>query len=596
VDGTVADGALDYYGPMMSIHRCAALALLATLLFSQPVAAQQTAAGPAAVPDSGLSADLFYQLLLGELNAIGGEPGAGFSIILDAARKTGDARLYKRATEIALQSRSGESALQAARAWRTALPQSREANRYLLQILIGLNRIGETLDPLKRELALAPEAEREATINQVPVYFTRAADKAAAAAVVEQALTQFLQDATLGPAAWTSVGRMRAAAKDDPGALEAALRGQGLGPTAEGPALLALGLFAAGLDEAEPVIRHYLERQPRFEVRMDYATALLGRQRYADSAVQLERVTREQPQYARAWLIKGSLEQQNQQLDQAQASLLRFVQLQTQEKPAAESEQADQTLTQAYLRLSEIAEQRKDYAAAQDWLGRIDNAQDLASVQSRRAAILARQGKLDQARALLHALPGTTATDRRLKISAEVQLLRDDRQYQLAHDVLRDALAADPNDLDFQYDLAMMAEKLGRMDEMERVLRAIIAAKPDYHHAYNALGYSLAERNQRLPEARQLILKALEYAPGDPYISDSLAWVDYRSGNFTDALRILQKAFADKRDAEIAAHLGEVLWMMGRKDDAIAVWRDGLAINPDNETLRETIERFHARP
>ncbi len=517
---------------MILFKRSGVLVVLAAMLVMPPAVAQKAAAPTAVEPYSGLTAELFYQLLLGELNAIGGEPGVGFSIILDAARKTGDTRLFKRATEIALRSHSGESALQAARAWRTALPQ-------------------------------------------------------------EQALANVLDDATLGPAAWTTIGRLRAAAKDTPGALDAALRGQALAPGADGPAILALGLFASGTDEAEPLVLRYLDNNPRFEVRMDYATALLGRQRYAESAKQLDEVTREQPQYTRAWLIKGTLEQQNHQLDQAQASLLRFVELQTRDRSASDATETDQLLTQAYLRLAEVAEQKKDYAAAQDWLGRIDNAQDMVSVQSRRAAILAHQGKLDEARALIHALPEATPADARMKISAEVQILRDNKQYQLAYDVLVGAVAADPQDLDFQYDLAMIAEKLDRFDETERILRQIIATKPDYHHAYNALGYSLADRNLRLPEARELILKALTFAPNDPFISDSLAWVEYRSGNDAEALRILKKAFADKPDAEIAAHLGEVMWVMGQKDAAMAVWRDGLGINPDNETLRETIKRFH---
>ncbi|MCB2004638.1 MAG: tetratricopeptide repeat protein [Rhodoferax sp.] len=594
---------MDYYGLMMSFHRSAAFIVLSAALFASPAIAQSTDTAPApneASPgqsDSGLSAELFYQLLLGELNAIGGEPGVGFSIMLDAARKTGDARLFKRATEIALRARSGDSALQAARAWRTAMPQSREANRYVLQILIGLNRLGEAIDPLKRDLALAPAPERIAVINSIPTYFSRAADKAGAADVVAQALAAQLEDQTLGPAAWTSIGRLRAAGKDATGALEAALRGQELDPGADGPAILALTLFGSGTNEAESVVLRYLDHQPRFEVRMDYATALLGRQRYAESAMQLERVTREKPEYARAWLIKGTLEQQNRQPEQARASLLRFVELATQVKASPdETEEPEQALTQAYLRLAELAEQRRDYTAAQDWLARIDNAQSMVSVQSRRAAILARQGKLAEARAMIRALPEKEPADARMKISAEVQILRDNKQYQLAYDVLRGALAADPNDTDLQYDLSMIAEKLGRLDEMERVLRALIAAKPDYHHAYNALGYSLADRNVRLPEARELILKALEYAPGDPFISDSLAWVEYRSGNHAEALRILKKAYADKPDAEIAAHLGEVMWTLGQKDEAMAVWREGLGLNADNETLLETIKRFRVNP
>jgi tetratricopeptide (TPR) repeat protein len=140
--------------------------------------------------------------------------------------------------------------------------------------------------------------------------------------------------------------------------------------------------------------------------------------------------------------------------------------------------------------------------------------------------------------------------------------------------------------------MAMVAEKLDKLDDMERLLRGIIAIDPTYHHAYNALGYSLADRNLRLPEAKQLIQKALEYAPGDPYISDSLGWVEFRLGNFDEALRVLQGAFAAKPDAEIAAHLGEVLWQMGRREQALQTWREGTKLNSDNETLLKTLKRL----
>jgi tetratricopeptide (TPR) repeat protein len=141
----------------------------------------------------------------------------------------------------------------------------------------------------------------------------------------------------------------------------------------------------------------------------------------------------------------------------------------------------------------------------------------------------------------------------------------------------------------------MLAEKLGRAEEMERLLRRLIAAKPDYHHAYNALGFSLAERNVRLDEARQLITKALEFAPDDPFIVDSLGWVEFRSGRFDEALRLLQTAFQKRPDAEIAAHMGEVLWTLGQRDKALAVWKKAAEINPDNETLLETTRRLQGK-
>ena len=543
-----------------------------------------------------MDGELFYQLLLGELNARGGEPGAGYSLILDAARKTNDAKLYQRAADIALQARSGESALEAARAWRMAQPQAREANRYVLQILIALNRVPESMEPLKNEIALAPAADRAAVINSIPRNYGRVTDKKQAAVVVETALGDYLRDSkqpALAAAAWTTIGRLRMAAGDTPGTLEAARRAQALDPLADGPALLALELMDPKVPLAEPIVRKYMEGKPLPELRMGYARALIDTQRYAEAAEQVKVITAERPLYAEGWLVQGTLQAQDNQLPAAEASLKRYVEL-AQSQPA--SDERRRGLAQAYLSLSQIAEKRKDYVAAEAFLDRIEDSADLISAQNRRASILARQGKMAEARQLIRNLPERTPEDARMKLSAEVQLLRDNKLYKPAYDLLAAASAKDPKDTDLIYDQAMMAEKLGNLTEMERLLRVVIAAKPDYQHAYNALGYSLADRNLRLPEARQLIQKALEYAPGDPFISDSLAWVEFRMGNKTEALRILDTAYKAKPDPEIAAHFGEVLWSVGQRDRAIAIWKEGLLLNAENETLQETLKRLRVKP
>jgi Flp pilus assembly protein TadD len=152
-----------------------------------------------------------------------------------------------------------------------------------------------------------------------------------------------------------------------------------------------------------------------------------------------------------------------------------------------------------------------------------------------------------------------------------------------------------PDDADLLYEQAMMAEKMSRIDEMERLLRKVIEIKPDHHHAYNALGYSLADRSQRLPEAQSLIKKALELAPGDPFITDSLGWVEYRLGNRDEATRLLRQAYAARPDPEIAAHLGEVLWVSGSHDDARRIWREGRDRDTANEVLRETLTRLQVK-
>ena len=588
---------MDYYGSMYRTLRAVAIALSASLLAVSPLLAQDTDPKPLAEPNSALDGQLFYQLLLGEVNARGGEAGLGFQLILDAARKTGDARLYRRATDIALQGRSGESALQAARAWRQAIPDSRDANRYLLQIMIGLNRLNEAVEPIKREVVAAPDNnERMGAIGSIPRLFARSTDKKLAASVVEQALADYLASPTLGAAAWTTIGRMRIDAADTPGAMEAARRGHALDPLAEGPAVLALNLIDPKQPDAEALVRTHLAGKARAEFRMDYARILLNNQRYAESEAQLVQITAEAPAFAPAWLVRGILELQDRRDGAAEKSMLRYVELESAARPAAApAEETRRGLTQAYMALAEIAERKKDLAGAKAWLDRIEDSQDMVSVQVRRAALLARQGQLGEGRALLQALPARNPAEARARTSAEVQLLRDNKQFQPAYDVLNEALAASPQDLDFMYDKAMMAEKLGRLDEMERLLRATIAIKPDYHHAYNALGYSLADRNVRLPEARALILKALEFAPGDPYITDSLGWVEFRSGNVLEALRLLRQAYKDRPDAEIAAHLGEVLWTVGERTKAMEIWKEGLAMNAENETLLETLRRLRVR-
>jgi len=569
---------------------------LLPLLLTVALTVHAQPSDPAPPPaNSALDGELFYQLMVGEFSAQRGEAGVGYSLILDAARKTGDARLYQRAIDIALQSRAGDSALQAARAWKQAQPGSRDANRYVLQILIGLNRLNETVEPLKREVALAEAKERALTIVTLPRYFARSNDKKLAAEMLEQALAEHLGNTGTGAAAWSAVGRMRLEGGDTTGALEAARRGQTQDARAEGPALLALALMSPQLPGAEAIVRKYLEGRPLVEVRLAYARALLDAQRYAEAGSQVQIVTSEKPDYAEAWLIRGTLELQDNRFDPAERSLKQFLDL-MQSRRGNGMEEPSRALAQAYLSLAQIAEQRKDYKQAEAWLARISSPEDLVRTQSRRAGILARQGRIDEARELIRNLPERTPADARIKLSSEIQLLRDNKLYAQAYDLLAEATQRDPKDYDLVYDQATLAEKLGRPEEMERLLRRIIAEKPQYHHAYNALGYSFADRSVRLGEARQLILKALEFAPEDPFITDSLGWVEFREGNKAEALRVLQKAYRARPDAEIAAHLGEVLWSMGQREQALSVWREGLQLNAENETLVETLKRLRVKP
>jgi Flp pilus assembly protein TadD len=253
-------------------------------------------------------------------------------------------------------------------------------------------------------------------------------------------------------------------------------------------------------------------------------------------------------------------------------------------------------MNQAYLILSQAAEQRQDLAAANAWLDRVENQDEVLAAQVRRASLLARQNRMADARALLRKWPERRPEDLRLKLVAEAQLLREFKQFDAALAVYQEAMQRLPDDTDLMYEAAMAAERAERLDEMERLLRRVIALNPEQAHAYNALGYSLADRNLRLPEARQLIEKAVALAPNDAYIRDSLGWVAFREGKLPQARELLESAYRQQPDAEIAAHLGEVLWVMGQQAEARRIWREGLLLASDNDTLLSTLKRLNVQP
>ena len=614
---------LDYYGTMTTLTRryrlavAVSFALLSLTAIAQPDPAApgspapivEPAAPPVNAPTptpadssvpaqaSALTAELFYEVLLGELSARSGNAGDGYALVLDSARKTNDPALFQRAVEIALQARSGESALSAARAWRDALPQSGEARRFELQILIALNRIAETVEPLRAAIAATPQVERPLLMAVITRNYSRATNKQLAAAVVEKAFADELRNPASAAMAWATIGRLRLNAGDASGALAAVLEGEKANPASEAPALLAMDLIDANQPLAEPVVRRYL-LQPKAipELRMAYARLLLEQRRYPEANVELTKLTTVQSDLPEGWLLLGTLQGFERQDAASESSLKRYIAL-ADAQPGGDSSDNDDRkrgLTQAYLLMSQLAERRKDFSGAERWLEKVDG-DDLVTAQSRRAALLARQGKVQQAMTLLRELPETKPEDAKLKFNAQVQLLRDVKQYEAAYDLLAKATTASPDDGDLVYEQALMAEKLLRFDEMERLLRRLMVLKPDNQNAYNALGYSFAERKVNLNEARSLIQKALKLAPNDPFISDSLGWVEFRMGNMAEARRILEDAYKSRPDAEIGAHLGEVLWASGERERAMDIWKKASTTDADNDTLQDTLKRLRVK-
>jgi tetratricopeptide (TPR) repeat protein len=565
------------------------------LLSSCVVGAWAQSASPKAEappPQSALNAALFYQILLGELNTRQGSPGSGFSIMLDAARKTRDPALFQRSVDMALQARSGEAALQAAQTWKREIPSATEANRYILQILLALNRVEEAGKALAVSINELPLDEQPGAIASVPRVFGVIKDKTLAADVVEKALSKaFTQNATAA-AAWTSVGRMRRDAGQIALAAEASSRGHAADPRATGPLVLALSLLVSPNSSLKPMVDAAMKTDVVPELRLGYARTLVGLQLYPEALTQLGQLNSKHPEFVDGWLIHGLVLQENGQLPEAEKRLEHFVRL-TRDNPNAEQQAG---LAEALMSLAQIAQKQGQLEKASQWLSQMPAGADPIKVASRQAALLAQQGRMDEARQVLAQVKTVNAEQAHRKVMAQSFWLREHRDAAAAYTLVRSALDKKPDNIELLTELSLICEKLKRFDEMEALLRQLMAKTPQEAHAFNALGYSLADRNLRLAEAQALIEKAVQLSPQDAYIQDSLGWLKFRQGLHQEALTILKAAYKAKPDAEIAAHLGEVLWVTGQQREAGTIWREGLLLKADNETLIETLKRFNFKP
>jgi len=596
-------------------HRCrswtlrgliAAWSFACACAWAQP-SPPASAAARSAPANSSLDAPLFYQLLIGEIELSAGHAGSAFEVVFDAAKRTRDETLFRRAVDIALQARAGEQALDATRAWRQAAPVSTDARRYQLQILIALNRVEEAGEPFQSWLAEVPAEQRSGMIAASPRLLQRMTDRKQAAALLEQWLAPYREAPETRTAVRVALGRMWLAASEPAKALHLARQAAADDAAAPAPMLLAVEMMPVQPDAEAMVVQYLAQPKADTGVRLSYVTALTRSQRYAEAAQQLDQLTQTEPKLAAPWLTLGALRLDMKQPREAEAALMRYVEL-VQGQPASPSLGADpadadaadaageavddRRLTQAWLLLAQVAEQRGDLKAAEAWLARIDDPKSALEVQSRRASLLARQGQMAQARELIRRLPERNDEEARAKVLAEVQLLREFKRWRDAVDVMTAANKRFADDADLLYEQAMLEDKLERYAEMERLLQRVIQLKPDNPHAHNALGYSLADRSVRLPEAKSLIQKAMSLAPGDPFIVDSMGWVEFRMGNREEALRWLRQAYAARPDTEIAAHLGEVLWAMGKRDEARRVWQDARGRDAANDVLKETLARL----
>ncbi len=531
---------------------------------------------PPVLPQQALSQAILYDLLLAEIALQRGQNNVAVQKFLELARETKDPRIAERATKVALNTRFFGVALETAGIWLATDPDSQEARQTLAWLLINQSRLADAQPLLEKSLA-ADKDSVGASFMQLNALLARHPDKAA----VLQLTQNLARPYPAVPEARYSIAQAAWAAGQETLALTEIREALRLRPDWE-PAALFQGQLLQRSSNAEALAYYdaYLKTYPRaMEVRLSYARLLVTDKKYGEARAEFQALLREFPDNADVTMAVAVLSLQLNDYDAAEIQL----------RHALDSGYKDPDAARFYL--GQVNEERKRPDDALHWYSSVNGGDQYVPARARYAGILAKQGKLDAARTYLQQA-GRNAAERVQMTQAEAQLLRDANDFRAAFDVLAQAVAKNPNSTDLLYDQAMAAEKVDRIDVLESNLRKVIQLKPDYAHAYNALGYTLADRNTRLNEAYTLVEQALKLAPEDPFIMDSMGWVLYRMNQNDAAITFLKRAFEIRADAEIAAHLGEVLWTAGRHDEAKKVWAAALKDNPANELLSATVKKF----
>ena len=532
------------------------------------------AAAKAALPKQPLTPDIMFKFLVAEVAGQRGEIGIAESTYLDLARQTRDPRIARRAAEVSMFAHDPAGALEATRLWAAAEPDSEPAQQTLVVLLLNEGKLAEA-EPILRTLLKKDPANGFLHLTTV---MGKARGSQAGLELVERLATDY----PALPEARFAVAQVAASAGRTEMAIAALQKADDLRPGWEPAALLrAQILDQTSHADALAFMRTFLDAHADArEMRLAYARVLVNANHLDEARTEFTKLTQDFPRNAEVSFAAGLLS-----LQMGDAGAARDFLAQT-----LEYNPRDPNAVQYYL--GQATEQMKQPEAAAAHYAEVKAGNYLVPARARQAALLAQAGKLDEARALLKATHGQNDAQNVRLIQAQAELLRDGKQYPAVFEVLSDGLKHYPDSADLLYDHAMAAEKLGKLDVLEADLRRVIVLRPNDAQAYNALGYTLADHAQRLPEAIALLDKALALAPNDPFILDSAGWAQFRSGNLARAQEYLERAYKMRPDPEIAAHLGEVLWVRGQRDEAGKLWQSSLQAHPQNEVLLETLHRL----
>ena len=561
----------------LSVTACAGVEpKVAAAPAAEPAPVVAAVAEPAA-PVPQLDGRTVYQVLLGEIAIQRGEAGIAAHAYADAARRTGDLGVLTRAIQIAGAARQYDIALQLTRQWVAGDPGSVHARQSMVGILAALGR-GDELEETLRELLAADAESRPRNLLHMSRLFAAEPDRALAMRRVYALSEPYLD---LPESHYTRAAVAHSAGQRE-AALKAVRRASELRDAWDDPWQLEIQILGPeGAAEASERVSGYLARHPQdVSMRMQLARLYATQRKWAEARAEFMKVAEGHDNASEALNAVALIAVQQRDYDAAEEIFNKLL--------------ATGSLDPGPLhhQLGLIAEDRRQFDKALEHLRQVGDGEYRIAAQSRIGIVLAKSGRVDEAIAHLRSVPTFNAEERQRLVLAEAQVLREAKDFKGAFEVLSKALEREPNQPDLLYDHAMIAERIERFDVLEGNLNKLITLDPENAHAYNALGYTFADRNIRLEEARKLILKALELAPDDVFIIDSMGWVLFRLGDVEGALRNLERAWSLRRDPEIAAHLGEVLWAAGRRDEAKKIWREARAENPDNEVLASVIEKY----
>jgi len=585
---------------MPSLLRFGAPLLLLVVLGAPAAHAQSPFRdGPAAsrVPadarnGEGLTPELFYRILLGDVALQRGDVGLAARAYLEAARDAQDPRLARRSTEIAISGRLRSQAQEAARLW-SALDPSAERPRQIIAALASGESTAQLADPATEDLRtrlerLLQEASASGQgVGEVFLQLNRAfaqqSDKQAVLALIRDIAKPYGKAPeahfAVALAAYNAMG-------DDPEIGAEALRevdaALALRPDWERGALLKSEILGRRLPgDAIGYLESFLKAQPTSKpVAGALAQLYADQKRYAEARAVLQKLLDREPDSPELMFGVAAVALQMKDYAGAEALLLKL-------KAANYGEPG---VVDLYL--AQVAEETKRYDDAIARYKTITEGDRAWLAKLRIGTLYGKQKKIEEGRRWFAELPAVTLEQRVQVRQGEAQMLREAGDDAGALRSLQLALVEFPDTPDLIYDLAMVAEKLNQVEEAQRHLTRLVELKPDDAQALNALGYTLVDRTTRTQEGYDLIEKAHKLSPSDPFILDSLGWALYRLGRLPEAESYLRRALAERPDAEIAAHLGEVLWAKGDRDMARAIWQPQLESNPDNAVLKETVRRL----